>query len=217
MPYIEHFGEARKASPATQLSEEPRIHPSSRVSKCEIGAYTSIGANCGLRESSMGDYSYLAGDVSVVWTDIGKFCSIASHSRMNPGNHPTWRVTTSHATYRRKQYGFDEVDDEAFFAWRKSHRCVVGHDVWFGHGTILTAGCKVGIGACCAAGSVITKDVPAYAIVGGVPAKLIKYRFDKKTIEKLLRIAYWEWDHGAVKARFKDLLNVNEFIEKYEV
>jgi phosphonate metabolism protein (transferase hexapeptide repeat family) len=216
MAYIEHFGEPRKGA-GSMLSEEPRIHPSSRVSKCEIGAFTAIGPNCGMRESSMGDYSYLAGDVSIVWTDIGKFCSIASHTRMNPGNHPTWRVTTSHSTYRRKQYGFDDVDDEDFFVWRKAHRCFVGHDVWMGHGTILTAGCKVGIGACTGAGTVVTKDIPPYAIVGGVPGKIIKYRFDQKTIEKLMRIAYWEWDHDTVKQRFKDLFNVNEFIEKYEV
>ena len=216
MAYIEHFGETRKGE-GRALSEEPRIHPSSRISKCELGAYTSIGGNCSMRESSMGDYSYLAGDVSIVWTDIGKFCSIASHTRMNPGNHPTWRVTTSHSTYRRVQYGFDETDDEEFFAWRQAHRCRVGHDVWMGHGTLLTAGCKVGIGVCTGSGSVITKDIPPYAIVGGVPAKVIKFRFDPKTIEKLMRIAYWEWDHETVKARFKDLYNVNEFVEKYEV
>jgi phosphonate metabolism protein (transferase hexapeptide repeat family) len=217
MPYIEFFGEKPQSSGKKMLSEEPSIHPTSRVSKCEIGAYTSIGAGCSMRESSLGDYSYLAGEVSIVWTDIGKFCSIASHTRMNPGNHPTWRVTTSHCTYRRAQYGFDTEDDHEFFAWRKAHRCEVGHDVWMGHGTILTAGCKVGIGACIGAGSVITKDVPPFAIYGGVPAKLIKYRFDPRTIEQLMRIAYWDWDHETIKARFHDLLNVHTFIEKYGI
>lgn len=215
MTHVAYFGEKPASGKGRKLSVEPSIHPSCRIVKCDLGAYTSIGPNCSMRESSMGDYSYLAGEVSIVWTDIGKYCSIASHTRMNPGNHPTWRVTTSHCTYRRVQYGFDNQDDSDFFAWRQSHRCKVGHDVWMGHGTILTAGCSVGNGACIAAGSVVTKDIPPYAIVGGVPARIIKYRFDPVTIERLMRVSYWDWDHETIRSRFPDLLNVHTFLDKY--
>ncbi|MFN8562280.1 MAG: hypothetical protein U0703_11820 [Anaerolineae bacterium] len=86
----------------------------------------------------MATSGYAAGDVSIIYADVGKFCSIASHVRINPGNHPMERVTQHHMTYRRRQFGFGE-DDHAFFDWRRAHRCSIGHDVWLGHGAIVRA------------------------------------------------------------------------------
>jgi len=212
MKYIEQFGERH---PAKQLSEEPRIHGSARLSKCHLGAYTDVGPNCNMRESSMGDYSYLAGNVSMVWTTVGKFCSIAAYTRINPGNHPTWRVTTNHSTYRRKQYGLDDVDDTEFFEWRKSHPCEIGHDVWIGHNVTVIAGVKIGTGACIGAGAVVTKDIPPFAIAVGVPAKVIRYRFDEETINRITAAEYWNWSREKLEANFADLRNVDEFLAKH--
>jgi len=126
-----------------------------------------------------------------------------------------WRVTTHHATYRRRQYGWDHTDDEEFFAWRRANTCTIGHDVWIGHGVTVTAGVTIGTGACIGAGAVVTREIPPYAIAVGVPARVIKYRFDDPTIEKLLQIAFWEWNHDTIRERFRDLLDTPSFIEKY--
>jgi len=213
MKYIEQFGERPKKP--KQLSEEPRIHESAKLSQVHLGTYTDVGPNCSVRESSMGDYSYLASNVSMVWTTVGNFCSIAAYTRINPGNHPTWRVTTSHSTYRRKQYGLDEVDDTEFFEWRKSHPCEIGHDVWIGHNVTVLAGVKIGTGACIGAGAVVTKDIPPYAIAVGVPAKVIRYRFDEETIERITATEYWNWSREKLETNFADLRNVDEFLFKH--
>ncbi|QXD31740.1 hypothetical protein [Candidatus Pelagisphaera phototrophica] len=213
LQYIESFGDF--PSHPKKLSEKPRIHESARIRESYLGSYTDVGPGCSLRECSMDDYSYLASHVGAVWTEIGKFCSIASQTRINPGNHPTWRVTTNHCTYRRRQYNLDEVDDDEFFDWRKSHSCRIGHDVWIGHGVVVTAGCSIGTGACIGAGAVVTKDIPPYAIAVGVPAKVIKFRFEKDVISRLMEAAYWDWDREMIENNFADLRDMDTFLEKH--
>jgi phosphonate metabolism protein (transferase hexapeptide repeat family) len=150
-----------------------------------------------------------------VWTDVGRFSSIAAQTRINPGNHPTWRVTQHHSTYRRIQYGFDTREDEEFFQWRKDHRCTIGHDVWIGHGTTVIAGKNIGTGAVIGSGAVVTKDIPPYAIAVGVPARVVKFRFPADVIEKLQAIAWWDWDRATLVERFNDLLDLEGFLKKY--
>jgi phosphonate metabolism protein (transferase hexapeptide repeat family) len=216
MPFIDSFPEAPKEPREPKLlSEQPTIHPTATVRKSEIGGWTAIGPHCSISESTFGDYSYLAGHVSMVWTDVGKFASIAAQTRINPGNHPTWRVTQHHSTYRRIQYGFDTKEDTEFFQWRKDHRCSVGHDVWIGHGVTVIAGKKIGTGAVIGSGAVVTKDIPPYAIAVGVPARVVKYRFPKDVIEQLQAIAWWDWDRATLVERFNELLDLESFVAKY--
>ncbi len=216
MPHIDHFPPESAAPKARKmLSEQPTIHPSSHVRDSFIGAWTDVGPHCSLSESSLGDYSYLAGHVSMIWTDVGKFTSIAAQTRINPGNHPTWRVTQHHSTYRRIQYGFDTKEDADFFAWRKAHHCSIGHDVWIGHGTTVIAGKNIGTGAVVGSGAVVTKDIPPYAIAVGVPARVVKFRFPPDVVEKLMATQWWDWDRATLVERFKDLLDLDGFLEKY--
>jgi len=197
------------------LGEDPVIHESCMIRDSHIGGWTEIGPRTMIDESSFGDYSYTAGEVSIIYSEVGKFCSIALQVRINPGNHPMGRVTQHHMTYRRRQYGFGE-DDGEFFNWRRAHKCVIGHDVWMGHGAIIMPGVTIGTGAVIGAGAVVTKDVEPYAIVVGVPARSIRKRFSEEVIEKLLAIAWWDWTRAELEARFDDLLDVESFIAKYD-
>lgn len=198
------------------LGDQPSIHPTAEIHDCQIGSWTEIGPNSSMVESAFGDYSYAAGNNTVIYTDVGKFCSIASHVRINPGNHPMSRVTQHHCTYRRVQYGFDITDDAAFFDWRRASRCVIGHDVWIGHAAIVMPGVRIGTGAVIGSGAVVTKDVAPYEIVVGVAAQPIRKRFDDATIARLLDIAWWDWDRATLEARFHDLTDVPSFLAKYE-
>jgi phosphonate metabolism protein (transferase hexapeptide repeat family) len=199
------------------LGLEPRIDPTARVRNCQLGAYTSVGPQTSMNESTFGDYSYVVQGCSIVWADIGKFCSIAQSTRINPGNHPMWRAALHHFTYRSKSYGFAVEDDAEFFEWRASHRVVLGDDVWIGHGSTILPGVKIGTGAGIGAGAVVSKDVPPFAIVGGVPAKQIRFRFPEKVQEDLMNLSWWNWPREKLEIALPDFrkLSAEEFIEKY--
>ncbi len=92
----------------------------------------------------MGDYSYVVNDAQITYTTIGKFCSIAAMTRINPGNHPMQRASQAHFTYRSSAYFSDTGDETEFFEWRRGHRVHIGHDVWIGHGAIVLPGRSVG-------------------------------------------------------------------------
>ncbi len=141
-----------------------------------------------LLDVTMGDYSYVVNDSQITYTTIGKFCSIAAMTRINPGNHPMHRATQAHFTYRASAYFPGESDDAEFFEWRRSHRVHIGHDVWIGHGAIVLPGRSIGTGAVIAAGAIVTKDVPAYTIVGGNPARPIKRRFPEAIADRLVAL-----------------------------
>jgi phosphonate metabolism protein (transferase hexapeptide repeat family) len=213
--FEQYLADSHRATMATQpLGEQPVFHEGVFIKDCHIGEWTEVGANSWLVETTMDDYSYTAGDNQIIYTQIGKFSNIASHVRINPGNHPMERVTLHHITYRRKMYGLGE-DDPAFFEWRRSHKCVIGHDTWLGHNVVVMPGVSIGTGAVIGSGAVVTKDVEPYTIAVGVPAKPIRKRFPDVTIEKLLQIAWWDWDRATLKARFDDLYNIEQFVEKY--
>jgi phosphonate metabolism protein (transferase hexapeptide repeat family) len=197
-----------------RLSEQPNVDPSASVIDCELGAWTEIGPDTILEHSSLGDYSYVMQRCQIVGTSIGKFCSIASDVRLNPGNHPLERVTSHHMTYRAALFGFGE-DDEDFFAWREAHPVRLGHDVWIGHGVTVLPGVSIGNGAAIGAGAVVTKDVPAYMVAVGVPARVLRPRFAEGIAERLERSGWVHWSRDLLEARFEDFKNLDVFLDKY--
>ena len=201
-----------------QLSDQPLVDPTASVRNCRLGAYSEVGARTILLEVAMDDYSYVVNDSQITYTTIGKFCSIAAMTRINPGNHPMHRATQAHFTYRASAYFPGESDEDEFFAWRRAHHVTIGHDVWIGHGAIVLAGRSIGTGAVIAAGAVVTKDVPPYTIMGGNPARPIKRRFTEDIASRLSDLGWWDWDHAMLRQALPDFrrLAVEEFLDKYE-
>ena len=145
---------------------------------------------------------------------IGKFCSIACGAKFlfTSGNHSL--KSLSNYTF---PVFFDEWDLDSkniTSAWDNKGDTVIGNDVWIGYDAIIMPGVKIGDGAIIGTRAVVTKDIPPYTIVGGVPAKPIRKRFDDKTIEKLLSIKWWNWDKEKIKQNIQSIQsgNINDLI-----
>ena len=160
----------------------------------------------------VGRNTYCAKTVEVIHpaTTIGSFCSISQNTMIGPGEHPLNYLSTSPCFYMN------------MFGWRNricnfnpANPCTIGNDVWIGYGVFIKEGITVGDGAVIGAGSVVVKDVPPYAIVGGAPAKIIKYRFNEQTIKKLLELKWWDLDDEIIqKIPFENIDNAISFLEK---
>ena len=199
------------------LGLNPLISDSAQVRNCTFGAYVEVGARAQLLEVRMGDYSYVVNDSDIAYASIGKFCSIASHVRINPGDHPMERVSQSHFTYRASAYFDDALDEANLFTRRRSKLVTIGHDVWIGHGAIILSGRTIGVGAVIGAGAVVTKDVPDYSIVVGNPARILRMRFSDVEIAALRSLQWWDWSHVQLRAALDDFksLSVEAFCDKY--
>lgn len=164
-----------------------------------------------LRNVELGDYSILSRDSNVSNCTIGKFCSIGPKFCCGFGIHPTQGISTSPMFYStKKQNGFSLT---AIDKIEENKHVEIGNDVWIGANVMVLDGVTIGDGAVVGAGAIVTKDIPPYAIAVGVPAKVIRYRFDDKTIAKLLKIKWWDHEelHPLVESMFFD---VDSFINK---
>ncbi|MBP2550882.1 phosphonate metabolism protein (transferase hexapeptide repeat family) [Neorhizobium galegae] len=200
-----------------KLGLQPLIHDGATISDTTLGRYTEVGERCRLSEVEMGDYSYIERDGAVWCATIGKFANIAAAVRINATNHPMWRATLHHFTYRAASYFEGAEDEHDFFNWRRENRITIGHDVWIGHGATVLPGVTIGNGAVIGAGAVVSKDVAPYTIVGGVPAKLIRERFPADIAARMAALAWWDWDHDRLFAALADFraLTAEEFLQKY--
>lgn len=201
----------------TRLSETPLVHPTANVAGSTLGRYTEIAERCRISEAEIGDYSYIMEDGSVWCATIGKFANIAASVRINATNHPVWRATLHHFTYRANDYWPDADHESDFFEWRRAHRVTIGHDVWIGHGSIILPGVTIGNGAVIGSGAVVTKDVEPYMIVGGVAAKPIRERFSRSVAERMEKLAWWDWDHARLRTALDDFrkLDAEAFLARH--
>jgi phosphonate metabolism protein (transferase hexapeptide repeat family) len=209
MVYIDSHGPDR----TRELGPEPTLHDPVSISESELGAWTEVRAEARLNESEIGDYTYLMERVQLDYTTIGKFGNVAADVRLGPTNHPIDRPTAHHFTYRAGMYDMG-ADDESIFEWRADQPVEVGHDVWLGHGAIVLPGVTVGNGAVVAAGAVVSRDVPPYTVVAGVPAEPIRRRFSSEVAARIEETEWWDWDHETLAERLSAFRDLDRFLER---
>ena len=188
-----------------------RIGYMSNVNNCKFGIYNTVYSYVSLNQIELGDFTYISDYTSILRTTIGKFCSIGPDCKIGLGKHPTKDFVSTHpvffSTLKQAQVTFADRNYFDEFAY-----IIIGNDVWLGANVIVVDGVKIGDGAIVAAGSVVTKDIPPYTIVGGVPAKIIKYRFEKEEIKKLLQLKWWDMDVEYLKENFIKFHNIKSLI-----
>ncbi|MEO0744675.1 MAG: chloramphenicol acetyltransferase [Pseudomonadota bacterium] len=202
----------------TKLSRDaPLIHDGCNIVNATFGAYVEIGAHTNLAQVEMGDYSYCARGCDFANVSIGKFANIASNVRIGATDHPLDKASLHHFLYRSASYWDDVADDADWFARRRTRRASVGHDTWIGHGAQIKPEVTVGHGAVVASGAIVTKDVAPYTIVGGVTATKIRDRHAPGVGDRMMALAWWDWDHATLRARLDDFrrLSAEAFLDKY--
>ena len=178
---------------------------------CDINKTAKVGTGSNCIRVKMGRYSYMGKNNSVANTSIGAFCSIASYCAIGGGVHPLDLVSTSPMFYKGKNCFHKHFNTCSV---ELNTGVVIGNDVWIGEAVFIADGITIGTGAVIGAHSVVTKDVPPYAIVAGVPARVLRYRFDEEIIIKLLASQWWNWPEE--KLCQTDFSSVNSFFDKLE-
>lgn len=182
------------------------------VKNSMIDKTAKIGHRSNIVNSKIDRYTYCGNNNSISYTKIGSFTSIASFCAIGGEEHPLNEISTSPLFYEKNNCF------RKFFAYRKENikplETLIGNDVWIGESCFIKPGVKIGNGAVIGAHSVVTTDVPAYAVVVGAPARIINYRFDELTINDLEKICWWNWDEDKLLEYGRYFKNPDVFIKK---
>lgn len=187
-----------------------KIGPGSRIVRATIAGPLYLNRNTQVGpDVSIGKYSGLNESCFIARAEMGAYCAVGARSSINPFNHPLDWLSIHEFQYHARAY--DWVPEwQSFKRLERDpdmiERTVVGNDVWTGHNVNVMAGVTVGDGVAIAAGAVVTKSVPPYAVVAGVPASVRKMRFDDRTIERLLKVRWWEFELSELSGlNFRDV------------
>lgn len=194
-------------------------YPGARIDKNAVvggrfshGAGVRVSAGAFVFNVEVAGYSYIGSASKVQNAKIGKFCSIAPEVRIGLGRHPTHFVSTYPGLYSSSASG--GVSFGANHDFEEYLPIKIGNDVYIGARAMIMDGVRVGDGAVVAAGAVVTKDVPPYAIVGGVSAKILKYRFSEAVVEQLLGMQWWNWDVNTLQENAHLFGDVEGFVSR---
>ena len=184
-----------------------------------------VFSNSYIRDSYIGKGTYINTCCRIQKALIGNFCSIADNVFIGFGAHPTrlfvstypafYYNTTSQIDFSFHKESIPLFDAYTYVDLDNKYLTQVGNDVWIGSHALIMDGVKIGDGAIIAAGSIVTKDVAPYAIVGGIPAKTIRYRFSDLYIKFLLDFAWWNRDFDWIETHYMDFLNIDSFYTQY--
>lgn len=182
--------------------------------KTVLGYKTFIGRHCDIHCGKIGKYTYINNNTHLTYnvTSIGAFCSIGEGAKIGLVSHPMNYISTHN--FIHDPY-FDFVKQQKYKASEQAGPTVIGNDVWIGSNAVVLAGLTIGDGAVIGAGAVVTKDVPPYAVVAGVPAEIKKFRFDPDMIAKLQDIKWWDFDEGTLRENIDLFMNNDHFIKKF--
>lgn len=182
-------------------------------SNCKFGHEVKVYKNSVLSNSSVGDYSYIGSNSEIKNCRIGKFCSIASNVKIGLGIHPVDIISTYPGFYSQYASGVVKFGIDKSIIEEKIVQ--VGNDVWIGTNSIILDGVIIGNGVVIAAGSVVTKNIEPYSIVGGVPARLIRMRFEQDQIDMLENFKWWDRGLDFCKKNSQLFLDPKEFFLKF--
>lgn len=181
-----------------------------------------IGKNTTIDKSNIGQGTYIGLNCKLGNCQIGRYCSISSYVEVIYGTHPVNTFVSTHPSFYSmdNQIGFSFVESNMFNERKyadskKSVSVIIGNDVWIGYGARIMEGITIGNGAIIAAGALVTKDVQPYSIVGGVPAKLIRQRYEEEKIEFLQEFCWWDKDYLWIKNNSEYFADINKFYKKY--
>jgi phosphonate metabolism protein (transferase hexapeptide repeat family) len=196
---------------------EPLIHEGCELTDASLGAFVEIGAGTRIAHSRIGDYSYCDRLCDIANAEVGRFANIASQVRIGATDHPLDTASLHHFLYRSARYWDDAEDDAAWFEKRRARRCTIGHDTWIGHAAQVKPEVTLGHGAVVASGAVVTRDVAPYAIVAGVPARVVRLRQPPEVAERLIALGWWDWPHDRLRAALDDFrsLPALAFLERH--
>ena len=177
-----------------------------RIVLGKIGKHNDLRPGILLTSTSIiGNYNHIGDRVMIGNATIGNYCSIAPDVKIGQSHHSIDYVTTSQKI-SSINIGYSLL----------KKRAIIENDVWIGANVVILEGVSISDGAIIGAGAVVTRDVPPYAIVGGVPARIIRYRFSQEIIDSLLRIQWWNWDVEQIKSRQSDFYgDIESFVNKY--
>ena len=185
---------------------------SARVEYSTVSKNAKVWGKSKLFHSSLGDYSYVGRHSRLIYADVGKFCSIGGTVNVGMGTHTLNKLSTSPI--------FTEAHNSTKHQWTNVssdnpyRRVKVGNDVWIGNRALIMGGVTIGDGAVVGAGAIVTKDVPPYSIVVGVPAKVRRYRFSSDIIEYLEKVQWWNIDSEILKRKIdlfqKDNIDITD-------
>ena len=175
------------------FKEKPKISYKCSIKDVEFGKYTNVAHHAQIADSKIGKRTSVGRYAKVREAEIGKYCSISWDVTIGAVSHPSERIT-SHAFTYREQFGICEKD-----IMIPQKKTIIGNDVWIGCNSVILSGVKVGDGAIIGAGAVVTKDVEPYSVVAGVPAHVIKYRFERNIIKKLEQMKWWDLSDEVIR------------------